>query len=113
MSEKSIFSHIIDREIPAQFEYEDDKVVVIQDIQPAAPVHLLVIPKDQQYADVVELASGDPELLGHMTTIAAQMAEKFCSGEFRFVFNTGVQAGQTVFHVHGHILGNFTDKGLL
>lgn len=113
MNDKSVFTKIIDREIPASIEYEDEQVIVIHDIAPATPVHLLVIPKNPQYADVVELAAGDPALLAHMVSVAKQMAEKLCDGQFRFVFNTGEDAGQTVFHVHGHILGNFEDKGFL
>src|SRR5690606_22062546 len=101
------------REIPAKIEFENERVFVIHDIAPAAPVHLLVIPKDPQYRDVVTLAKGDPELLAELVLIGHEMAERLSEGQFRLVFNTGAEAGQSVFHVHGHILGNFEDKGVL
>ena len=110
---ESIFSKIIRREIPSKIEFENERIVVIHDIAPAAPVHLLVIPKDAQYRNVTELAAGAPELLAEMVQIAQEQADLHCNGEYRLVFNTGEAAGQSVFHVHGHILGNFDHKGIL
>ncbi len=111
--EDSIFTRIIRREIPADVLFEDDRVIVIRDISPQAPLHLLVIPLTARYRDVHELASGDPELLAHMVSVAGKMAEEHGDGEFRLVFNTGESAGQTVFHVHGHILAGGLAEGSL
>lgn len=100
----SVFTKIIDREIPADIVFEDDRVVVIRDINPQAPVHLLVVPKTAEYANVTELAAGDPALLAYVVKVAHDVAEEHANGEFRLVFNSGSSAGQTVFHVHAHVL---------
>ncbi|TQL47833.1 histidine triad (HIT) family protein [Homoserinimonas aerilata] len=112
-AEPSIFTRIIDREIPADVVFESERLIAIRDIAPKAPVHLLVIPKDPQFRDVVELAAGDPELLAEMVAAAATLAEEHCGGQFRLVFNTGTDAGQTVFHVHAHIMGGGLTEGSL
>lgn len=104
--EPSVFTRIIAREIPAQMVFEDEQVIAIRDIAPKAPVHLLVIPKTQAYRNVAEVAAGDPALLARMVAVAQQLADEHCGGEFRLVFNTGATAGQTVFHVHAHVLGS-------
>jgi histidine triad (HIT) family protein len=101
----SIFERIIAREIPADVVYEDDLVIAFRDIAPRAPVHVLVVPKTAAYGDVVELAAGDPELLAHVVATAGTLAAEHTGGDFRLVFNTGAGAGQTVFHVHAHLLG--------
>jgi histidine triad (HIT) family protein len=110
-AQPSIFSRIVAREIPAEIVFENDSVIAIQDIAPKAPVHLLVVPKDPQYRDVAELAAGDPALLAEIVATAQQLAEEHCGGEFRLVFNTGASAGQTVFHVHAHVLGGGLEEG--
>ncbi len=102
----SIFERIIAREIPADVVYEDDLVIAFRDIAPRAPVHLLVVPKTADYANVVELAAGDPALLAHVVAVANALAAEHTGGDFRLVFNTGEGAGQTVFHVHAHVMGN-------
>ncbi|MBO9579177.1 MAG: histidine triad nucleotide-binding protein [Microbacteriaceae bacterium] len=102
----SVFTRIIDREIPAEIVYEDDLVIAFRDIAPRAPVHLLVVPKTEDYANVVELAAGDPALLGHIVATAQALAAEHTGGDFRLVFNTGAGAGQTVFHVHAHVMGD-------
>lgn len=104
-AEPSIFTRIVDREIPAEILFESDSVIAIRDIAPQAPVHLLVIPKTAEHRDVVELAAADPALLAEMVETAKALAEEHCGGQFRLVFNTGAAAGQTVFHVHAHVLG--------
>lgn len=104
--EPSVFTRIIAREIPAQVVFEDEQVIAIRDIAPKAPVHLLVIPKTQDYRNVAEVAAGDPALLARMVAVAQQLADEHSGGEFRLVFNTGATAGQTVFHVHAHVLGS-------
>ena len=77
------------------------------------PVHLLVIPKTEQYRDVVELAAGDPSLLAEVVEVAQRMAQQYADGDFRLVFNTGANAGQTVFHVHAHVLAGGLDESSL
>jgi histidine triad (HIT) family protein len=82
---------------------DGENVVAFRDIAPQAPTHVLVIPK-RHYRDVVELASTDPETLAELATVGAQVAGEDGGGQFRLVFNTGEAAGQSVFHVHGHVL---------
>jgi histidine triad (HIT) family protein len=104
-TEPSIFSRIIAREIPADIVFENDAVIAFRDIAPKAPVHILVVPKKAGFANVAELAAGDPALLAQVVATAQSIADDLCGGEFRLVFNTGAAAGQTVFHVHAHVLG--------
>jgi histidine triad (HIT) family protein len=111
--EPSIFSRIIAREIPADIVFENESVVAFRDIHPQAPVHLLVVPKTEAYANVVELAAGDPTLLAGIVDAASQLATEHTNGEFRLIFNTGESAGQTVFHVHAHVLGGALPEGTL
>jgi histidine triad (HIT) family protein len=105
-SEPSVFTRIIAREIPADIVFESDTVIAFRDIQPKAPVHLLVVPKTERYADVTELAAGDPALLAELVAVARSLADEHTGGQFRLVFNTGAAAGQSVFHVHAHVLGS-------
>lgn len=118
-SEPSIFTRIIDREIPATIVFESDTVIAIRDIAPKAPVHLLVIPKDPSYANVVELAAGDPALLADVVATANRLADdpelfgEYPRGEFRLIFNTGEAVGQTVFHVHAHVMAGNLKEGSL
>ena len=113
MSEPSIFTRILQGEIPAEIVAETENVFAIRDIAPQAPVHLLVIPKTAQYRDVVALAAGDPALLGEVVDLAHRVAAEHADGDFRLVFNTGEGAGQTVFHVHAHVLaGGLNEKSL-
>ncbi|KAB1661510.1 HIT domain-containing protein [Pseudoclavibacter sp. CFCC 13796] len=109
----SIFSKIIDREIPADIVAETDDLIAIRDINPQAELHLLVIPKSADFRDVVELAE-EPELLAKVVKMAGDLARQYADGEFRLVFNTGAAAGQSVFHVHAHVLAGPTlDEGKL
>lgn len=112
-AERSVFELIMSKEIPAEFVFEDDRVIAIRDIKPQAPVHLLVVPRTAQYRNVSELAEGDPELLAHVVATANRLAEEHTGGEFRLVFNQGASAGQTVFHVHAHVLGGELEEGTL
>lgn len=112
-STPSVFSKIIAREIPATIVAEDDRVIAIEDIAPKAPVHVLVVPKTEQYANVGELAAGDPDLLAHVVATAQRVADERADGQFRLVFNTGEAAGQTVFHVHAHVLAGELQEGTL
>jgi len=112
-SEPSIFSRIVAREIPADIVFESDSIIAFRDIKPQAAVHLLVVPKTEQYANVSELAAGDPQLLAEVVATATDLATEHSNGEFRLVFNTGESAGQTVFHVHAHVLSGHLQEGSL
>lgn len=113
MSEPSIFSRILTGEIPGEILWQNDRVFAIRDINPQAPLHLLVIPKTEQYRDVTELAAGDPALLAEMVSAAKQLADEHANGEYRLIFNNGASAAQSVFHVHAHVLGNIEENKLV
>lgn len=105
MSEKTIFSKIIDREIPGQIEHEDNRCIVIHDIDPKAPVHLLAIPK-KVIPRVGEAADEDRDLLGHLLLTVAAVARKLNLHDgYRIVINNGPNGGEAVPHLHVHILG--------
>ena len=112
-AEPTVFERIIAREIPATVVYDDDRIIAFEDIAPKAPVHLLVVPKTAQYANVTELASGDPQLLADIVGVAQKLADERSGGHFRLIFNTGDRVGQTVFHVHAHVLGGELTEGTL
>ena len=101
-----LFCRIIAGEVPAPHLFEDDRCVVIRDINPQAPTHLLVLPREH-----VESASAIDErheaLTGHLVRVAAKLAEEHgvAQSGYRLVFNTNADAGQTVFHLHLHLLG--------
>lgn len=113
MSEPSIFTRILEGEIPSEIVAETENVFAIRDIAPQAPLHLLVIPKSERYRTVVELAAGDPDLLTEMVGLANTLAAEHADGDFRLIFNTGPGAGQTVFHVHAHVLAGGLAEGSL
>jgi histidine triad (HIT) family protein len=106
MAEKTLFSRIIDGEIPGSFVYQDEHVVAIRDINPAAPVHVLVIPR-KPIPSLAELEEGDLELAGRILLAVRSIAEQEGLEErgYRVVVNTGQEGGQTVPHLHFHILG--------
>lgn len=112
-SEPSIFTRIINREIPADIVAETKRLIAFRDIAPQAPVHILVVPKTEEFANVAELAAGDPALLAELIGFAHGLASEHADGDFRLVFNTGGGAGQTVFHVHGHVLAGGLEEGTL
>ncbi|MDX1519255.1 MAG: histidine triad nucleotide-binding protein [Gammaproteobacteria bacterium] len=100
----TIFSKIINREIPADIVYEDDQCLAFRDVNPQAPVHILVIPK-KPITMLAESTDEDGPLLGHLLLTARQIASDEGFGDaFRLVINNGEKAGQTVFHLHVHIL---------
>ncbi len=102
---KTIFAKIIDREIPARIVHEDDLCVAFHDVAPRAPMHILVVPK-KPITMLGEASSDDQALLGHLMLTAAGIAKAQGYGEaFRLVVNNGEGAGQTVFHLHVHLLG--------
>jgi histidine triad (HIT) family protein len=112
-AEPTIFERIVAREIPADIVYEDDRIIAFRDIAPKAPVHLLVVPITAAHRDVAELAAADPQLLADLVGVAKRLADEHADGEFRLIFNTGPAAGQTVFHVHAHVLaGGLSEAGL-
>ena len=101
---KTIFQRIIDREIPARIEYEDDRCLVIHDIQPQAPVHVLIIPK-KPIARVDSAGPEDEALLGHLLLTGAAIAKKLgLANGYRLVVNNGPDACESVPHVHVHLL---------
>jgi len=101
---KSIFQRIIDHEIPAKIEHEDEHCIVIHDIQPQAPVHLLIIPK-RHLVRISETSVSDESLLGHLLLVAGLLARKLSLREgFRLVINNGPQACESVPHLHVHML---------
>ena len=105
MSDKTIFQKIIDREIPAEFLHEDDQCVAICDVNPQAPTHALVIPK-KLIVRVGEASGEDQAVLGHLLLVARKVAaaEKLDDG-FRIVINNGPAGGESVPHLHVHVLG--------
>jgi len=101
---KSVFQKIIDREIPAKIEHEDEHCIVIRDIHPQAPVHLLAIPR-KAVARLAEASAGDQALLGHLLLTAAAVARKLnLTDGYRLVINSGPLAGESVPHLHVHLL---------
>jgi histidine triad (HIT) family protein len=103
-SNDTIFGKILRGEIPADKVFEDDRCIAFRDVQPQAPVHLLVIPREH----LISLAQADQSqesLLGHLLLVAARVAREAGLNDWRTVINTGAGAGQTVFHLHVHVLG--------
>ena len=105
MSANTIFKRIIDREIPAKIVYEDDLCLAFHDVKPEAPTHVLVIPK-QEIPQIDAATEADQALLGHLLLAAGKVAKQLgLSGGYRLVINNGPDAGQSVDHLHLHILG--------
>ena len=103
MSE-TLFEKIINRDIPADIVYEDDLSIVIKDIQPQAPVHLLIIPK-KVIPKLSDSTEDDRDLLGHLMLVANKVAKELqLDDTFRIIVNNGAKAGQSVFHLHLHLL---------
>lgn len=100
-----LFCKIINGEIPAGIEYQDDNIVVIRDINPQAPMHLLVLPR-RHVASLNALVPGDDALVGEMVRRAAALAAErgYAERGYRTIFNCNAEAGQTVFHIHLHVL---------
>ena len=101
----TLFSRIIRREIPADIVYEDDLCLAFRDINPQAPTHVLLVPKEE-LAKLSDAEVRDQALLGHLLVTASRVAQQLGIGAaFRLVINNGAEAGQSVFHLHLHILG--------
>jgi histidine triad (HIT) family protein len=100
----TIFGKIIEREIPATIVYEDDHCLAFRDINPQAPTHVLLIPK-KEIPRLVDATEEDEALLGHLMLAASKIARQLGAGDaFRLVVNNGAEVGQSVFHLHLHIL---------
>jgi histidine triad (HIT) family protein len=102
---ETIFSKIIDRKIPARIEHEDDRCLAFHDVAPQAPTHVLVIPK-KPIPSLADLEPADEALVGHLILVATQLAAKLGLGDgYRLVVNCGRDGGQSVDHLHVHLLG--------
>jgi histidine triad (HIT) family protein len=99
----SIFSKIINKQIPAKIAHEDTNYIAIHDVNPQAPIHLLIIPK-RPIATLNDLGPADAELIGGMFLLAKRLMSESGQTDYRTVFNCGPQAGQSVFHIHLHVL---------
>jgi len=107
MSEKTIFGKIVDGDLPSEKIYEDDHCIVIQDINPQAPTHVLIVPRTSDIPRLVDADESHQSLLGHLMLVAGKVARQLGVDEaFRLVINNGAEAGQTVFHLHLHILAS-------
>ena len=105
MSEPTIFKRIIDKEIPAKIVYEDGLCLAFHDVAPQAPTHVLIIPK-KEVASVNDLTDDDAELMGHLWNVIRRLAAELQLDDgYRVVVNSGPAGGQTVDHLHFHLLG--------
>ena len=100
----SVFTQIINKEISADIVYEDELCLAFKDINPQAPVHVLLIPK-KEIRSSQEIQAEDQSLMGHLMVKIPEIARRLNLSSYRLVINTGESAGQTVFHIHIHILG--------
>jgi len=102
---KTLFEKIIDKELPATIVYEDEHCVAFKDINPGAPAHVLLVPR-KLIPKLSDAAAADQSLLGHLLLVAPKLAAQLGVGDaFRIAINNGAGAGQSVFHLHFHILG--------
>lgn len=102
-----LFCRIAAGEIPADVVAQDEQVVAFRDLTPKAPVHVLVVPREH-HVDVGALATSAPDLLVALVRMGSAIAQDEAAGQFRLVFNSGPSAGQSVYHVHGHVLAGRT-----
>ena len=101
----SIFTKIKNKEIPGNVIYEDDKCFALEDINPQAPIHILIVPH-KEIAKISDSTSEDIELLGHLLLVSKTIAQKYeLENNYRLVINNGAGAGQSVFHIHVHLMG--------
>lgn len=103
MTEETIFSKIINKEIKAEIVFEDELCLAFTDLAPQAPTHLLIIPK-KPLPKIAQAEKDDQQLLGHLLLTAKEIAQKENLADYRLVINNGAKAGQTVFHLHLHLL---------
>ncbi|SLM29805.1 Uncharacterized HIT-like protein aq_141 [Desulfamplus magnetovallimortis] len=111
MSEDCLFCKIVNRQIPSEFLYEDDDCVVFRDINPHAPVHILIVPK-RHIRSINDLQDGDTDLLGRLFLVAKQMAKSEGVNEsgYKLLFNVEKGGGQVIFHIHLHLIGGWEKK---
>ncbi|MCL1869189.1 MAG: histidine triad nucleotide-binding protein [Promicromonosporaceae bacterium] len=98
-----LFCKIVAGQVPADVVASSDRVIAFRDISPKAPVHVLVVPKEH-HGDVSVLAAADPSLLADLVALADEVATELSDGQYRLIFNSGPRAGQSVFHVHAHVI---------
>jgi histidine triad (HIT) family protein len=98
-----LFCGIVAGTVPATVVASSDRAIAFRDINPQAPVHVLVVPREH-HGDVAQLAAQDPGLLAVVVELAGQVAGDLADGQYRLIFNSGPRAGQSVFHVHAHVL---------
>ena len=103
MPDDCLFCKVVSGEVPADIVLERDAVIAFRDINPQAPTHVLVVPR-AHYPDVAALAAADPAVLAELVMVGRRVATAEGHDDYRLVFNTGAGAGQSVFHVHGHVL---------
>ncbi|WP_269622145.1 histidine triad nucleotide-binding protein [Prochlorococcus marinus] len=104
MTQETVFSQIIKGEIPCDEVYSDEQCLAFRDIQPQAPVHILIIPR-KPLKSIKDAEVEDKEMLGHLLLVSAQIAQQEGLKDWRTIINTGSEAGQTVFHLHIHVIG--------
>ncbi len=104
MASDTIFGKILRGEIPSDQVYADERCIAFRDVAPQAPVHVLVIPREP-VVNLAEAEESQAELLGHLLLVAAKVAKQEGLNAFRTVINSGAEAGQTVFHLHVHVIG--------
>lgn len=105
MAEKTLFQKIADREIPATLVHEDDRCVAFRDLHPQAPTHILIVPR-KPIPSLTDVEAEDAALIGHLFVVARKVAEQEgLTNGYRTVFNAGRDAGQSVDHLHLHLLG--------
>ena len=106
MTDSCLFCKIVSGEIKGTIVFRDEQATAFRDINPVAPTHILIVP-NKHIASVSALESGDEQLMGHLFTVASQLAksEGIDQGGYRLITNTGPDAGQTVFHIHAHLIG--------
>lgn len=105
MAEKTIFKRIIDGEVPAKIVYQDDQCLAFHDIAPQAPTHVIVIPR-KEIPSLADVADGDAALVGHLIVTIRKLAEQLKLDDgYRVIVNCGPHAGQSVDHLHFHLLG--------
>ena len=103
----NIFLKIVNKELPADIVYEDDIAIAFNDISPQAPTHILIIPK-KEITKLTDSTSNDIEILGHLLFVAKKVTDDLKIENYRVVINNGSEAGQTVFHLHLHVLAGRT-----
>ncbi len=113
MSENCVFCQIVAGKAPGEIVYQDDQVTAFRDQHPAAPVHLLIVP-NRHITSLNRIGEEDEGLLGHLMIAARKLAEQFHISQdgYRLIISTGSDAGQTVFHLHAHLMGGRSLSGL-